>query len=192
MGLVGVAAENGGDTEWRGAVDEPSKSFHTLVLLGAESGVPDEETAQMPARQAQGFGSFINGSFRKQFEGESHLSRGRLQEQWIGLSPKHGVDQASGAPTPDDVIKREFSVSKLVGRSPEQGRHCMGLQPQAERRRPGAEAMDHRPVSQPDGDGVGAGDDHIGAAVGDDPMVRVDVDALLPEAGNHRPPGPRW
>jgi hypothetical protein len=65
MGLVGVAAENGGDTEWRGAADEPSKSPNTLVLLGAESGVSDEETAQVPARQARGFGGFINGSFRE-------------------------------------------------------------------------------------------------------------------------------
>jgi hypothetical protein len=53
--------------------------------------------------------------------------------------------------------------------------------------------MNDRAVSQPNGDGIAvAGDDHIGTAVGDDPVVGVGVDALLPEAGHHRPPGPRW
>jgi hypothetical protein len=134
MGLVRVAAEDRGEAERRGVFEEPSKSDNTLVLLGAEPGMPDEETAQVPARQTHSLGGFINGSVGEQFESERHLTSRRTKEQRIGLSPQHGVDQASSAAAPDDVIQWEFAVSKLVGWSPEEGRHRLGSQPQAERR----------------------------------------------------------
>ena len=60
--MIGIAAEDRGNTEGSGAVDEPPKSQNTLVLLRSESTVLDEETAKVPAGQAQGFGGLVDGS----------------------------------------------------------------------------------------------------------------------------------
>ncbi|HMF82368.1 MAG TPA: hypothetical protein VKI01_03765 [Acidimicrobiia bacterium] len=49
MRLIGIAAEDRGDAEGRGAVDEPPEAENTLVLLRSQSAVPEEETAKVSA-----------------------------------------------------------------------------------------------------------------------------------------------
>jgi len=126
MRLIGIAAEDRGDAEGRGAVDEPPEAENTLVLLRSQSAVPEEETAKVSAGQAQGFGGLVDGPVCQQSDRERHVTRGRSQQLRIGLPLEHGVDQASGTPTSDDVVEWEFSVAQQVGRSPEDGRHRLG------------------------------------------------------------------
>lgn len=103
------------------------------------------------------------------------------------------VDQASGSPAADDVVKGEVLVAKLAGRDAEEGGYRLRPQPQAQEHRPGAEAVDHSTVSEPDRDGFAAfGDDHVGAPIGHHPVIGFDGDTLLPEARDHGAPAGRW
>jgi hypothetical protein len=78
MRLVGVAAEDRGNAQGAGVVDEPPKPHDPLMVLGAKSAVPHEEAAKVSARQPQGFGGLINGPVAKQLEGARDLNGGHI------------------------------------------------------------------------------------------------------------------
>lgn len=135
----------------------------------------------MPTREAQESGCLVDASVRKQFECEYNLTGRCSKKQRVGLPSEHCIDQTSRAPAAYHVIEWSLHVSKLLRRSPEEGRHSLRPESQAQSRRPTADVMDHRAVGQPDGDRISVGgDDHIRTAVGNDAVVGVGADALLP------------
>lgn len=75
MSLVSMTAEDSGNAERGRAVKEFAKSQHTLMFLRAQSSVSKEESAEVPAREAQEIRRLLHASLPERLECQIQLPR---------------------------------------------------------------------------------------------------------------------